>query len=203
MDFFLAPENYVFMAILAIIAVLAFFEFLALFVGISIFGHTEANVDVDNDVDFDLPLLEWIGIGQIPLLAYSLMFAGTFSIFGLLSNLVSKTVIGNVLNFHLAGSIAIVLTFLVIGKVVSWFKKIVPKDESYAINKKDLLGSEATVLATISNGNSVPAFCSDCFGTIHNISVKSFNPNQEIPERSKVRLENLSDQGFFYVSLIV
>lgn len=218
-DFFLSDSNLPFTIALSVVAALFILEIIGLIIGFSIFGDSDADFDADVDGDFDHHLdhahadvdsgvfgtfVNWIGFGRLPVLAFVALFCGVFGIIGLILNQISTQTLGIYLNTSLAMAAAFVLTLPVVSRLTLFVARILPREESNAVELRDLLGREALIIqGNATYETSASASCKDMHGVLHHFSVRPVDPEAVLHERSKVRLENLSDQGFFYVSPII
>ena len=216
LDFFFDPANRVFVWGLALVAAVLVLEVVALTMGgFSLMGDSDADVDVDVDTDADFSnshhmdvdagfahnLSEITGFGKLPLMVFIVLFVGMFSVFGLATNAVFHFYLPSLMNVALSSLVSFLITVPVTGRIAGVIARILPKDESNAISLNDLVGSEGTIInGAATNGISALVLVKDLHGVTHQVSVRTLEEGLAIPEKSRVRLVQKSDQGFFYVS---
>lgn len=210
MDFLLSTQNLPFTGALAVIAAILLIEVFSQFFGTSILTDTDVDVDVDVDFDHHIDtdihagatldsMFDFIGFGRIPFMAWVALFAGVFGIAGLVVNQTSFQIIGAALPWTLSVPAAIIITLPLVGRFARGIAKILPKDETSVITVEQLVGLDATVTYVPSEAGIGRGFAYDKHGTLHNITMWVLNP-EAFSGVKTVRLEGLSEQGYFHVT---
>jgi membrane protein implicated in regulation of membrane protease activity len=88
--------------------------------------------------------LDWLNAGRVPLLVLIMLALGSFSVIGF-----AITAIARVLSLPLPGAIAGVLAIAAAVPTVRttsrWIARIIPRDETYAVELADLVGRTAEI----------------------------------------------------------
>lgn len=209
MEFFFNDGNVPFMWAVAILAAIAVLEVAGLFAGFSFLGDSDGDVGVDQDAALEASsnqltsFAHWLGFGKIPVLAIIALLCGVFGSIGLMINMIAINVFGFMLPILLTVPASFVLTLPVVSQLAEVVGKLMPTDETNTIRLDELVGSTATITnGTATYNISAPALAYDKHGVMHTFSVRACVPGVSITERTKVRLDSYSDQGFFYVTPI-
>lgn len=107
--------------------------------------HAEVSIDI-NHTGLFIHFLSWLYVGRIPLLMLIVLF---LTIFGLLG-FVLQTSLFRIIGFYLPVTLAVIMTWLLSLPLLRWsamlLYKILPKDETTAINQSELVGRIGTVV---------------------------------------------------------
>lgn len=218
LDFFLAPQNGLFTlaAVVALVIMLA--QALGLLIG---FGLSEAlenllpdfdadldldaEVDLDADVDADLDLGEpglfesffgWLNVGRVPLLVLLLSFLGSFAGGGYLLQAVSSGFVG-LLPAFLVGPVALAAALPATRGTSRVLGRILPKEETYAIDPEDFVGELATVtLGPVVRATAGKARIMDAHGNLHFVRVRAARPDASFDVGAEVLLVRLEGSIF-------
>jgi hypothetical protein len=208
-DFLLLDGNLLFSYALLVIVALATVEIIGLFIGASVIGFGDSDFDFDVDMDtngmdfFSVDgWLSWLGFGRIPVLAVLALIAFFFGLVGLTINQVVFSWVGQILPLLISAPVAIALSLPLVSASSRVIAKYLPRDETNSITVDKLTGQVGIITnGTATNEQVAFARVYDAHGVQHNVRVKGFN-EVPIPERSQVRLDSYSDQGYFLVSKI-
>lgn len=205
-DEFLRDHNFVFMISLCFFAAIAVIEIVGLLIGFSSFSH-DMDVSVDSDADFDFDFgsnfFNWIGFGRIPLMAFIAIVSATFGLSGIIINHIAENIY-MALPPLISVPAAIAVALPIISITTGFVARVMPRDETEAIGLAELVGCTATIThGSATHEVRAFAYTYDRYGTMHNISVLALDESTVLAERTKVRLEHLSDQGVFLASPMV
>lgn len=220
LDFFLAPQNGLFTlaAVVALVIMLA--QALGLLIG---FGLSEAlenllpdfdtdldldaDVGVDGDVDMDADLdlgepglfesfFGWLNVGRVPLLVLLLSFLGSFAGGGYLLQALSAGFVG-LLPAFLVGPVALAAALPATRGTSRVLGRILPKEETYAIDPEDFVGELATVtLGPVVRATAGKARVMDAHGNLHFVRVRAARPDASFDVGAEVLLVRLEGKIF-------
>jgi hypothetical protein len=181
LGFLAAPENTVFVASLALMLLIGAVEVIGL--GAGSFG-----VDLDAD-GAGGDLLAWLGVGRVPLLILLVVFLAIFGTIGLAVQQVAAGVTGAPLSAWAAAPIAALLAFPVTGIAARGLARVLPGEETSAIELDELLG-RAAVLTTgrAEHGFPARARVEDRHGQAHYVMVEPDRPGPVFREGDAVLL---------------
>lgn len=132
-------------------------------------GH---HVDIDASSGFT-KLLGWLRIGQVPFMAWLILFLTSFGLIGLIAQTISENITGMLLPGSIGSIIAFVATLPVVRVCGRFIAKVMPQDETDAVSEASFIGRTATlVLGTASAGKAAQAKLRDQHGTTHYIMVE-------------------------------
>lgn len=163
MEFLFSPATWPFTASIVVLLGLLVVELFGL--GLSALELDFA--DLDHDGHPDNVLLDWLGLGTLPVMVLLAIQLAVFGIMGLAFQ--------NFITFPLLIAVPVVgVASLPVTAVVShYLAKIWPQDESTAVSLDDLIGKRATVISTTATkGASGEATIRDQFGQTHYISIE-------------------------------
>ena len=149
-DILLAPDVRPFAVAAAIMASLGGIELLSMLVGFSIGELFGKDVEVEADSHNALGgLFLWINAGRLPLLILIILALGILSIEGFLLQGAAQ-VAGTAVPVWIATLIAIAGSIPVIRATSRGISRIIPRDESYAVDEADFVGhvGEVSVRST-------------------------------------------------------
>src|ERR1700737_1094764 len=136
----LAPEVRPFAVAAAIMVVLGGIEVLTTLVGLSIGELFGKDIDVDADHHTGLGgLFLWINAGRLPLLILIILALGLFSIIGFLLHSLAHGV-GITVPASIGALVAAAASIPLIRSTSRGIARIVPRDESYAVDEADFVG---------------------------------------------------------------
>jgi membrane protein implicated in regulation of membrane protease activity len=176
-----APENMVFAAALALMLLIGAVEAMGL--GAGSFG-----ADLGADAD-GAGLLDWLGIGRLPLLTLLVAFLAIFSLVGLIGQQLAAALTGAPLTPWLAVPAAAVASLPLTGFAARGLARVLPQDETSAIDLDELIGRAATVVTGRAEyGSPARARIEDRHGQVHYVMVEPDRPGPLFREGEAVLL---------------
>lgn len=194
MDWLTAAGNAPFVIALLVMLGLTAVELVALLTGFSLHDAVDRLVVGHADLDgvgqhghagmdattgsHDAPgligrFLAWMYVGKVPVLMILIVLLTVFGAFGLLAQALVASVLGRPLPAALATPAMFLLCLPVVRGAVGALARIMPGDESSAIDPKSLVGRTATVTGGIArSGLPAQARVADAFGTDHYVLVE-------------------------------
>lgn len=175
-----AGENLAFIVALAIMLLIGVIEATGL--GASAIG---GDVDIAGDGDW----LGWLGLGRLPLLMLLVLYLAAFGTIGLLGQQIAKDSIGTLLPplvaIPLVGLLALPAT-AVAARVIA---RIMPKDETTAIDIGQLVGLHGEiVIGRAKRGSPAKARIRDFHGQAHYVMVEPDDPDAGFAEGDEILL---------------
>jgi hypothetical protein len=177
-------------------------------------ADTDADADADHDADHDteaegaggaaqpslaLQALSWVGIGKVPASIVLMVLAMSWGFIGFVTNQAmnrdgSARVVLFSLPLAFAGSL---LMSSILSRI---FARILPKNETYAKRRHELLGSVGEALYDIDRKFGM-ANVRDERGTLFQVGCRSERTDRAIPKGSHVKLVgyNAKEQLFYVV----
>lgn len=199
MDTFFHPDCLPFTVSLSLMALLCVYQVFSLISGTCLPGSFEAP-----DVP-DLPqkslgnALDWLNIGKVPVVVSLLLFFWLFGALGLLIQEGLVQVFGGRMPGGLLAMVVAVLSLLVLRQVIPPIAKILPKDETSAIDE-DYVGRTAVItIGTATCEMPAEARVKDRFGRDRYIRVVPDIPGDKFPQSSEVLI--VSRKGTIYTAL--
>ena len=129
---------------LVILVVFFAFEVLGILIGMSI-SHTLDSV-IDFDVDADTGgHLSLLGLGKVPLMVWLMFFLGIFTILGFCATTLLVTTTGWVPSAYLSVPVITAVTLYLNSIACGLFARLVPRNETDAVNADSFEGSIAKV----------------------------------------------------------
>jgi hypothetical protein len=188
-DILLAPDVRPFAVAAAIMVALGGIEVLTMLVGFSmseLFGN-DASVEVGGH-DALAGLFLWINAGRLPLLILLILALGLFSILGFLlhgvmhgAGVAVPAWIGSLV--AAAGSIPLIRT------TTRGLARIIPRDESYAVNEADFIGHVGEVaIGPLDQGLPGRVRLKDVFGNWHSVPARASHDSNALAVGSDVLL---------------
>lgn len=176
---------------LGVVVLLAAMQFVGLG---NLLGHDlDADVDVpagvDHDLTIDAGLLSLIGLGRVPFMMWLMILLSVFGVLGLAGQHVLEVLTGAPWSAWLVGPVTGVLALPATGAIARPLGRLLPKDETTAIDISALIGREAEiVIGTASPGNPARAKVTDHFGQTHYVMLEPDNDGQRFVQSEKVLL---------------
>jgi hypothetical protein len=214
MDWLTAAGNGPFVIALLVMLGLALVELIALVTGSSVndvvddfvvshtgLGASEGNAVEATSAETPGPIgrfLAWLHIGKVPVLMVLILFLSSFGLIGLGLQESLRLLLG----FALPPLIAAPVIFLVCLTPVRWLSgqlsRVMPKDETSAIQLDQLTGRMATVVGGTARARlPAQARVRDAFGTDHYVLVEPENADEQFSTGSMVLLVRQISPGRF------
>jgi hypothetical protein len=197
----LAPEVRPFAVAAAIMVALGGIEVLTTLVGLSIGELFGKDFEIDADHHNALGgLFLWINAGRLPLLILIILALGLFSIAGFLLHGLAHTA-GITLSAWIAAPVAAAASIPLIRAASRGIARIIPRDESYAVNEKDFVGhvGEVTV-GPLDQGLPGRVRLKDVFGNWHSVPARASHDSKALPVGASVLLVDCDAKSFIAIS---
>ena len=167
-DILLAPDVRPFAISAAIMLTLGGIELLTMIVGFSISELIGKDFALETESHSAIGgLFLWINAGRLPLLILMILALGVFSIAGFLLQAVAHSV-GTAVPVTLAALAAAALSLPAIRITSRGIARIIPRDETYAVNEADFVGHVAEVsIGPLDQGLPGQVRLKDVFGNWH------------------------------------
>lgn len=211
LDLIFAPQNFIFGVAITLMFLLFILEIVALMIGgandwVDGFlpdslteAHAEIGIDSPNvDASVFIRFLSWLYVGKIPLLMLMVVFLAVFGLTGF----IFQSVVYNLLGFYLPKIIAVIVVWFLSLPIVRLFAKglykILPKDETTAINQSELVGRIGTVvIGKATKDTPAQIKVKDTHGQTH--YVMAYADNDELMQGETVLL--VSQKEMYFVAI--
>ena len=200
-DILLAPDVRPFAVAAAIMLALGGIELLATLVGFSISELVGKEVTVDSDSGNGLGgLFLWINAGRLPLLILIILALGAFSIMGFFLQGVAHGV-GISVPAWIAALAAAAGSIPVIRVTSRGIARIIPRDETYAVDDADFIGHVAEVsIGPLDQGLPGRVRLKDVFGNWHSLVARAGPESTPLPVGASVLLVDRDAKSFIAIS---
>lgn len=142
--------------------------------------------------------LAWLYIGKVPVLMVLIVLLTVFGACGLVLQGVVRSVLGVPAPALLAAPVVFVATLPLVRACTSGLARILPRDESSAVDPASFIGRTARVISGVARaGLPAEARLRDVFGTDHHVLVEPEEPDQVFPAGSIVLLVRQIGGGRF------
>lgn len=173
-----APQTVAFSASLALMTAIGLIEALGL--GASGF---------DLDLDLDSALLDWLGVGQVPMLVLLVAFLAAFGGLGLAGQQAALALSGAFITPALAIPAALVASLPATALLARGLARVMPRDETTAYDVSDLVGRAGTVtVGRAAADNPARVRVLDPHGQAHHVLVEPNDPAAVFEEGDTVLL---------------
>lgn len=170
-EFWLADENIIFAAAFVFMLLLGLLQA----IGLGDIGP-DLGADIDGDIDLDSPadgLIAFFGVGKLPLMILIVIFLALFSLVGFAGQQVYSALFGGLLTPWLAVPASVLISLPLLGAIAVPLSRIVPQDETTAIDIEWLVGKRANIqLGESRMGYAARAKIEDQHGHSHYIMVE-------------------------------
>jgi membrane protein implicated in regulation of membrane protease activity len=197
LDFLTAGGNLPFVVALLIVLMLGLIELLGLVTGASAAGVLDDWLD-PAVADAAAPggatsaldrCLGWLHFGKVPALVLLATFLLVFGVVGLGAQMVVHAIAGFVLPAWLLAPLAVLPALAGTRGFGLLFARVLPRDETQAVSREDLVGRVATiVLGEARPGSAAQARVRDRYGRQHYVLVEPDEPTAAFPRGSRVLL---------------
>jgi len=200
-DILLAPEVRPFAVAAAIMVALGGLEVLTTMVGFSISELIGHDVSIEADHNNGLSgLFLWINAGRLPLLILLILILGIFSTAGFLLQGIAHA-LGFVIPVAIVALAAAAGSVPVIRTTSRGLARIIPRDETYAVNDADFVGQVATVtVGPLDQGLPGRVRLKDVFGNWHTVSARASHDSPSLAVGASVLLVDRDAKGFVAIA---
>jgi Protein of unknown function (DUF1449) len=197
----LAPEVRPFAVAAAIMVALGGIEVLSTLVGLSIGEIFGKDFELDaNSHDALGGLYLWINAGRLPLLILIILALGLFSITGFLLHGIVHAA-GLPLPAWIAAIVATAASLPLIRSTSRGIARIIPRDESYAVNDADFVGHVGEVaIGPLDQGLPGRVRLKDVFGNWHTVPARASPDSNALPVGASVLLVDRDARCFIAIS---
>lgn len=169
-------------------------SFLEQFLPDSLTNVDHADVSLEQSDHFLTQLLEWLYLGKVPLLIWLIIFLTVYALTGLILQDVFYQLTGQYLSAWIIAPACLFLCMPLVRYSAALIAKIIPKDETTAIQTDDLIGRTAHIILGDAKPNSpAQAKVKDQFGQTHYVLVEPeldivFHQGQQVilTQRTKI-----------------
>ena len=200
-DILLAPDVRPFAVAAAIMVALGGIEILSMLIGFSIgelFG-TEVAVEADSHNILG-GLFLWVNAGRLPFLILFILALGLFSIIGFLLHGIAHGA-GITVPAWISALAAGAVSVPVIRSTSRGIARVIPRDESYAVDEADFVGHVGEVsIGPLDQGLPGRVRLKDVFGNWHTVSARAGPDVQALPVGASVLLVDRDAKGFIAIS---
>jgi membrane protein implicated in regulation of membrane protease activity len=200
-DILLAPDVRPFAVAAAIMVSLGGIELLTMIVGFSISELVGHDFALDSETHSTIGgLFLWINAGRLPLLILLILVLGIFSIAGFLLQAIAHGA-GATLPVSIAAVAAAGLSLPAIRVTSRAVARIIPRDETYAVNEADFVGHVAEVaIGPLDQGLPGRVRLKDVFGNWHSVAARASPDSAPLPVGARVLLVDRDTRSFIAIS---
>ena len=200
-DILLAPDVRPFAVAAGIMVALGGIELLATLVGFSIGELFGKEVAVEADSGNGLGgLFLWINAGRLPLLVLIILALGVFAITGFFLQGLAHGA-GLSIPVPIAAIAAAGFSLPVIRLTSRGIARIIPRDETYAVDQADFIGHVAEVsVGPLDQGLPGRVRLKDVFGNWHTVSARASHDSPNLAVGVSVLLVDRDSRGFIAIA---
>jgi hypothetical protein len=200
-DILLAPDVRPFAIAAAIMAALGVIELLTSLIGFSISELSGTDVALEADSHNALGgLFVWINSGRLPLLILIVLALGVFSIEGFLLQGIAH-MLGSTVPVSIAAFVAAAGSIPVIRTASRGIARIIPRDETYAVNDSDFVGKIAVVaIGPLDQGLPGRVRLKDVFGNWHSVPARASPDSPALSVGANVLLVDRDARSFIAIT---
>jgi Protein of unknown function (DUF1449) len=200
-DILLAPDVRPFAVAAAIMVSLGGIELLTMLVGFSISELVGHDFALDSETHSGIGgLFLWINAGRLPLLILIILALGIFSIAGFLLQGIAHGV-GGVMPVSIAALAAAAFSVPALRVASRGIARIIPRDETYAVNEADFVGHVAEVaIGPLDQGLPGRVRLKDVFGNWHSVAARAGPDSAPLPVGARVLLVDRDVRTFIAIS---
>lgn len=203
-----SPETYPFSVALVLMLLIGLLELVSLFT--NGFSQQLDNLLPDNLLESSPPelklpldqmsvglrLLEWLYVGRVPLMMLFVMALAVFGAVGWVLQNMYYSLVGSLMNVYVAVILAMMLSLPVLRVCAAGWYKIMPKDESSAVNEDSLIGRVGVVVLGVASATQAAQIrVKDSQGQQHYIMALA-DGGSDLPQGTAVLI--VSRQGHLY-----
>ena len=190
-EFLMAAENFVFVTALLLMVLIGVVQV----IGLGVDTHFHLHIDSHPD------LLSWLGVGRLPLLMLLVVFLAVFGTVGLIGQQAIHDTTGHLLGPLYAIPAAIGAALPLTGLAARGLARVLPSDETTAIELDDLVGEVARIVTgRAAAGFPARARVDDRHGQAHYVMVEPNNPDETFTEGEAILIVRRDGQLFRAIS---
>jgi|SRR6478735_710047 hypothetical protein len=198
-DILLAPDVRPFAVAAAIMLALGGIELLTTLVGFSLSQVVGKDIEADGDSGLG-GLFLWINAGRLPLLVLIILALGVFAIAGFFLQGLAHGV-GLSIPASIAAIAAAGFSLPVIRVTSRGIARIIPRDETYAVEEADFIGHVAEVsIGPLDQGLPGRVRLKDVFGNWHSLVARASSDSTPLPVGASVLLVDRDAKSFIAIS---
>jgi hypothetical protein len=198
-DILLAPDVRPFAVAAAIMLALGGIELLTTLVGFSLSQVVGKDIEADGDSGLG-GLFLWINAGRLPLLVLIILALGVFAIAGFFLQGPAHGV-GLSIPASIAAIAAAGFSLPVIRVTSRGIARIIPRDETYAVEEADFIGHVAEVsIGPLDQGLPGRVRLKDVFGNWHSLVARASPDSTPLPVGASVLLVDRDARSFIAIS---
>ena len=191
-DFLVAPELLPFSVALLVMVMIGIAEAVGLGAG-AVHLHIHADADGGD-------LLGWLGIGKVPLLVVLVVLLALFGLIGVAGQQLAAALLGTPLSPWIAAPVAFVAALPLTGSCARALARILPGDETTAVDLNTLVGKRATItVGSARHGFAARAQVRDAFGQVHYVMLEPSDERQVIREGETALI--IAREGELFIGL--
>ena len=200
-DILLAPDVRPFAISAAIMVTLGGIELLTMIVGFSISELIGKDFALEAESHSAIGgLFLWINAGRLPLLILMILALGVFAIAGFLLQAIAHSV-GTAVPVALAALAAAAISLPAIRFTSRGIARIIPRDETYAVEESDFVGHVAEVsIGPLDQGLPGRVRLKDVFGNWHSVAARASPDSTPLPVGASVLLVDRDARSFIAIS---
>jgi len=200
-DILLAPDVRPFAIAAAIMVTLGGIELLTMIVGFSISELIGKDFALEAESQSAIGgLFLWINAGRLPLLILMILALGLFAIAGFLLQAIAHG-IGSGVPVTLAALAAAAFSLPAIRVTSRGIARIIPRDETYAVDQADFVGQVAEVsIGPLDQGLPGRVRLKDVFGNWHSLVARASPDSAPLPVGASVLLVDRDAKSFIAIS---
>jgi len=198
-DILLAPDVRPFAVAATIMLALGGIELLTTLVGFSLSQVVGKDIEADGDSGLG-GLFLWINAGRLPLLVLIILALGVFAIAGFFLQGLAHGV-GLSIPASIAAIAAAGFSLPVIRLTSRGIARIIPRDETYAVEEADFIGHVAEVsIGPLDQGLPGRVRLKDVFGNWHSLVARASPDSTPLPVGASVLLVDRDAKSFIAIS---
>ena len=198
-DILLAPDVRPFAVAATIMLALGGIELLTTLVGFSLSQVVGKDIEADGDSGLG-GLFLWINAGRLPLLVLIILALGVFAIAGFFLQGPAHGV-GLSIPASIAAIAAAGFSLPVIRVTSRGIARIIPRDETYAVEEADFIGHVAEVsIGPLDQGLPGRVRLKDVFGNWHSLVARASSDSTPLPVGASVLLVDRDAKSFIAIS---
>ncbi|MCY3885950.1 MAG: YqiJ family protein [Gammaproteobacteria bacterium] len=164
-------------------------------VGDSVIGQTATS-----STNLPSRILGWLCIGKVPILILLVIFLLVFGIAGYIIQGTFNAIFGSLLPGSVAWIPALILAVPLVRVCGEGFAKIIPKDQTSAVESATFVGRVATItIGTAKRGLPAQAKLTDQHGLVHYVMVEPESNSEEFDQGTSILLIEQSGSNFIGV----